>query len=222
MTNYMNGRVPDIEKLLLIKSLTKCDLDWLLSGDPSRIVDQPRLSRHLCELIRTIAKEQSNLVFSDAEIGGNLETRAADLLVEMLLNKALTDYQLTADDMLSAADRKRANRFTFIANAPQTLDERVRELIRAERVVQTPVQDLGEVDAPFDVRAAVERYDNPVLVMRDWFAHDRIPDMPHVIMPSGWATMTLDEKVSEIRGLRAIIERQRKRKDYAPKLSKAS
>lgn len=31
--NYVSGRVPDAEKLLLISKITNCNLHWLLTGD---------------------------------------------------------------------------------------------------------------------------------------------------------------------------------------------
>lgn len=36
--NYVDGRVPNAEILLLIRRLTGCNLDWLLSGEGSRFV----------------------------------------------------------------------------------------------------------------------------------------------------------------------------------------
>lgn len=36
--NYVNGRIPDGEKLILISSITKCNLHWLLTGQGDKYV----------------------------------------------------------------------------------------------------------------------------------------------------------------------------------------
>lgn len=67
VTNYMAGRVPDLEKLLKIKASTNCDLDWLLTGDESRNVEPEPAKAEvpnildmavLSGMIREIAREE--------------------------------------------------------------------------------------------------------------------------------------------------------------------
>lgn len=64
VTNYMAGRVPDIEKLLLIKSLTNCGLDWLLTGEgeaPARVVKDPTLEEMFERRVREIVREEMSV-----------------------------------------------------------------------------------------------------------------------------------------------------------------
>jgi transcriptional regulator with XRE-family HTH domain len=37
--NYVAGRIPDAEKLIQIRALTNCDLNWLLTGEGSQTVE---------------------------------------------------------------------------------------------------------------------------------------------------------------------------------------
>ncbi len=39
VSNYVRGRVPDAEKLLLISKITNCSIDWLLTGKGEQFVD---------------------------------------------------------------------------------------------------------------------------------------------------------------------------------------
>lgn len=152
VVNYMSGRIPDTEKLKTIKTVTNCDLDWLLTGDESRNVDDrigigsPKLTAKL----RTIAAEQARVVFSDAEIAGtNLEGRTLELLVEYLVVRSLAQANLIDDEreLMSSADHKRAQRFTFIANLPQSLDERIKEIVRREVLLSEGTRsELANVD----------------------------------------------------------------------------
>lgn len=36
--NYVDGRIPDAEKLIKIRNLTNCSLDWLLTGEGSPMI----------------------------------------------------------------------------------------------------------------------------------------------------------------------------------------
>lgn len=72
--NYVDGRVPDADKLLLIKKLTNCDLDWLLTGEEKgerKAEPEPPRSfeEALDERIRAIVRaeldaREENVVFS--------------------------------------------------------------------------------------------------------------------------------------------------------------
>lgn len=142
--NYVAGRVPDAEKLLAIKYLTNCSLDWLLSGEETQNVKLPALKPELLTRLETIAAEQSNVVFGDADIAsGNLEAKTLDLLVEYLVARALRSANLIDNetDVMTAADLKRGQRFTFIANLPQSLDDRILELVERKSVSQVAQTD---------------------------------------------------------------------------------
>lgn len=86
-------------------------------------------------MLRSIAAEQAKIVFGDAEVaGGNVEERTLDLLTEYLLARSLAAANLidSEREIMSAAGHKRAQRFTFIANLPQSLDDRIKEIVRRE------------------------------------------------------------------------------------------
>ncbi len=58
--NYVAGRVPDAEKLLLIKALTNCNLDWLLTGaeQASLPAREPSLEDVFDRRMRDIVREE--------------------------------------------------------------------------------------------------------------------------------------------------------------------
>jgi transcriptional regulator with XRE-family HTH domain len=88
----------------------------------------------------------------------------------------------------------------------QALRELIRDLIREEQG-----SGSSSADEEFDILSAVELYDDPALVMRDWYAFEKSPFLPGVVQASGWADMTLDEKVEQLRVLKDIQDRQRER-----------
>ncbi len=58
--NYVSGRFPDGDKLLLIAKVTKCNLHWLLTGEGSRSLTtktQPTKDR-LSEMVRQIVRDE--------------------------------------------------------------------------------------------------------------------------------------------------------------------
>jgi hypothetical protein len=100
----------------------------------------------------------------------------------------------------------------FEAERPteDALIQRVREIVREElSAASTAVQDLGSVD-DFDIAAAVEKYDNALLVLRDWYAHDNVAiALPQTLDFQGWETYTLEKKVQEIKAAREIMDHNR-------------
>lgn len=132
---YMSGSLPGIDNLIQIKKLTGRSLDWLIQGEEQTAGEAGMLEAEIASLMRRVASEQSNVVFAEAEIGGaNLERRTLDLLVNYLIARALKVVNLidSERDVMSEADYKRALRFTFVANLPQSLDERIGEIIETK------------------------------------------------------------------------------------------
>lgn len=151
VTNYMAGRVPDIEKLTLIKSLTNCGLDWLLTGEEPQSVKGLAVSEDLKTKLNTIAKEQAAVVYADLEIAGeNVNDATTRLLTEYLLDRALRSFNLVDDSLLAKADRKRAEKFTFVSNVPQSVDDRIREIVEREMSGKS-VSPLAQADAIRDM-----------------------------------------------------------------------
>jgi transcriptional regulator with XRE-family HTH domain len=167
--NYVGGRVPDADKLLSIRNLTKCNLDWLLTGEePS-----PGPPHH------------------------------DELTVEEVLAHKI--HEIVKEEL-------RQKEFDAL------LTEKIRLLIKEElRSVSLAVQDLGTVDE-FDLAAAIDKYDNPETVLREWYTHDHI-DMPEfgtIAFAQGWENMSLEEKTKELKGLRRVRDRQAERRSHVP------
>lgn len=132
---YMAGRVPDADKLLVIAGVTNCNLHWLLTGEgPQNVVMHPdvKVGNTVIEAkLAEIAKEQAHEIFADAEVGGGaMESRTLDLLVEYLINDALVAHNLIPQPLMSKADLRRAEKFTFVKEREKSVDERIRDLAK--------------------------------------------------------------------------------------------
>jgi transcriptional regulator with XRE-family HTH domain len=163
--NYVqNDRLPSAELLIEIANRTNVSLDWLLRG---KAQDQAvPLEPALLAKLRTIAREQATTVFADADIAaGTVESKTLGLLANFLLHRSLVHFNLIeSDDLLSTADRRRAERFAFTANVPQSLDDRVRELIRQEISARRPLSERlpGEVDPPQPAEMVIAPHDRTI------------------------------------------------------------
>lgn len=156
---YMSGSLPSIDNLIVIKNLTGRSLDWLIQGENETPGEAGVLEAELATLLRQVAAEQSNVVFAEAEIGGvNLERRTLDLLANYLLARALKVVNLidSEKDVMSAADLKRAERFTFVANIPQSLDDRIGEIIEKKMSGKGVSQVAQEGDIRDMIRELVQ------------------------------------------------------------------
>lgn len=128
--NYVDGRVPPIDTLLIIHEATNCNLHWLLTGEGPQVVSVQERDSALTRKLRSIAAEQSVAVFGDVDIAGpKVEERTLKLLTEFLLNQALERYGLSEGELISAADRNLAKKFSFVRDAPRTFEEQIREMI---------------------------------------------------------------------------------------------
>lgn len=149
VVNYLAGRIPEWEIVLRIQKVTGCDLHWLLTGENNTRRDAGTLEAPIADLLRKVASEQSHVLFSDAELGGkNLERKTLDLLANYLIARALRSLNLIDNetDVMPVADVKLAGRFTFIANVPQSLDERVGEIVE-KKLSQNNVSSVAQREA---------------------------------------------------------------------------
>lgn len=145
--NYMSGRVPDLDKLLKIKALTNCDLDWLLTGNESLAghAIERVLSGKILDRLRSIAREQTQHVYRSAEIvsEAKADEMTMDLLVKVLVDEGLQAFGLAEDSLLDESARVDAERLTFIHHRP-TIDDRIRDLVKRETGV-SPLAQGGEL-----------------------------------------------------------------------------
>lgn len=91
-------------------------------------------------------------------------------------------------------------------------EKRMREIVR-EELRQTPVQDLGSVDG-FDLEAAVERYDDPQVIMNEWYRADGLapPADYGIVFFRGWKAFSREEKIAALRDARKVMERTKSKK----------
>ncbi len=126
---YTTTRIPPYDVLLKIAETTKCNLHWLLTGEGSRSVI-PVEGSAIAKRLESIANEQVIPLFGEVDIAGtNAEQRALKLLTEFLLSRALERYGLLDGELLAPADRKLAKKFSFVQDAPKTLEEQIRDMI---------------------------------------------------------------------------------------------
>jgi transcriptional regulator with XRE-family HTH domain len=110
----------------------------------------------------------------------------------------------------------------FAGGAPPLRDldnifeKRIEEMIDrklAERLID--VEDLGEVDArpEFDAAAAIRKYNDPRLVMNEWFLHEgrKYPEDYGVVFFQGWETYTDDEKLDAVKDAKKVLDRTLKK-----------
>lgn len=90
-------------------------------------------------------------------------------------------------------------------------ERRMREIVREELRAAVPVQDLGSVDE-FDVEAAVEKFDDPQMIMAEWFRHDGLqpPEDYGIVFFKGWKTFSKAEKADALRDARRVLNRSKK------------
>jgi transcriptional regulator with XRE-family HTH domain len=79
-------------------------------------------------------------------------------------------------------------------------------------------QDLGPIDE-FDIANAIEEFGDPEKILNAWYAHEGVtaPDGLQGLAFSGWADMTKQERIEEIRGARSILDHARSFHDAAEK-----
>lgn len=77
------------------------------------------------------------------------------------------------------------------------------------------IDDLGEVDArpEFDAAAAIRKYNDPRLVMNEWFRHEgrKYPEDYGVVFFQGWETYTDEEKLDAVKDAKKVLDRTLKK-----------
>jgi len=95
-------------------------------------------------------------------------------------------------------------------------EKKIEEMIDrklAERLIE--IEDLGEVDArpEFDAAAAIRKYNDPRLVMNEWFLHEgrKYPEDYGVVFFQGWETYTDEEKLDAVKDAKKVLDRTLKK-----------
>ena len=96
-------------------------------------------------------------------------------------------------------------------------EKKIEEMIErklAERNL-VEVEDLGDVDSrpEFDAAAAIRKYNDPRLVMNEWFRHEgrKYPDDYGVVFFQGWESYTDEEKLDAVKDAKKVLDRTLKK-----------
>lgn len=123
------------DALRKIAKLTNISLNWLLLGEQNeQAAGISNLRSEISEKLEVIAKEQSRIIHGGADIAASDRAEAVTLrlLTEYLLDEALRSYNVTTESLLSDQDRKRAQKFTFVADRMPSIEEQIRKLVKKE------------------------------------------------------------------------------------------
>src|SRR5205085_9793467 len=91
---------------------------------------------------------QASILFADMEVGaGPTEAKAYELLLEYLLNEALIDHNVITSPMMRAADWRRAQKMTFVANRQRSVEDTFRGIVQDElrKLHSGEYEDVGEI-----------------------------------------------------------------------------
>jgi len=108
-----------------------------------------------------------------------------------------------------------SNRMSFETILERKIEEIVeRKLATAH--THDAVQDLGTVDEQpeFDVETALQKFNDPQLVMSAWFRHEgrKYPKDYSVIFFQGWDSYSEEERVEAISDAKKVLDRTLKKK----------
>lgn len=159
------------------------------------------------------------LSVSEAAVSNYVRGRIPDAekLIEISnLTKCSIHWLLTGEDDPSGVRIIEKDTFDPIMNR-EVLAAMIREIVRDEMASPDPTIDVGTADE-FDLEGWIERTDDPIEVMRQWYLHDGIQDPGLTALRfSGWSKMTTKEKAGQLRAMRGLFERQEERQRNAPK-----
>jgi hypothetical protein len=182
------------------------------------------VGKRLVEAFGTDDKEYIAKILGFKTVGGLYKVLSGERELDFeKLQRFRNHTKRTIDWLLTGVDEPPAPRETPIPDE-SPIELRIRQIVRDElAAAMVPVQDLGAVDE-FDIASAVKKYDNAIPVLRDWYAHDKLP-MPadlNWIPFEGWDRMNLDEKVHEVKAVRKSIDEDRKFRELLNKTAHAT
>lgn len=90
--NYLHGRLPSAEKLILISDRTSCSIDWLLTGRGKKFIDTvkhpdtPQSSRQIESFVRSLVEVMNDEIGKQAAHLSTVTLQSSDLLSEKVLD----------------------------------------------------------------------------------------------------------------------------------------
>jgi transcriptional regulator with XRE-family HTH domain len=89
------------------------------------------------------------------------------------------------------------------------IENKIGELIDKRLETSSAVIHLGNVDDPFDVEGAIERYDDPSRIIKEWFLHEgrQAPADYGVAFFRGWETFSPSDKAAALRDSKQMLDR---------------
>ena len=102
-------------------------------------------------------------------------------------------------------------------NFDKFLERKIEEVLERRLAPPTPeVQNLGQIDAPppFDVEAAIGRFNDPNRVVAEWFKYEgrRAPKDLGVLFFQGWETYSQTEKAEAVKDAKKVLDRALRKK----------
>lgn len=99
------------------------------------------------------------------------------------------------------------------------IDKKIEQIVDQKLAERStgPVLELGSIDdvPPFDVEAALGKYNDPHRVMNEWFSHEgrKYPQDYGVVFFQGWETFSRQERLDAIRDAKKVLDRTLRNKD---------
>lgn len=89
------------------------------------------------------------------------------------------------------------------------LEAKIAELIDRKLAGPTDTIELGTVDEPFDVKAAIERHSDPSTIMHQWFRHEgrEYPEDYGVAFFRGWESFSASDRVAAIYDAKRVLDK---------------
>lgn len=131
-----------------------------------------------------------------------------------VLIKIVDETNVSLNWLLTGRGEMLASGFAGSYDLENIFERKIEEMIDrklAERNLLTDVDDLGDVDVrpEFDIAAAIRRYNDPGMVMSEWFRHEgrEYPEDYGVVFFQGWESYSEDEKLDAVKDAKKVLDR---------------
>jgi hypothetical protein len=128
------------QHLINFRNSTKRTIDWLLTGE--NVSESVTIPSRIRERLAIIAREQAPRAFADAQIAADLAPKTLELLTSYLLDEALMQFGLTVEPLMSKADRRRAEKMTFVREKLPGVEDMFRRIVQ-EELQRLHADDIG-------------------------------------------------------------------------------